>query len=92
MREEAKVDSRYFTVDEYKGHEALTIHFEVIQGDLLRSTKEYSLTYVPETDEWLGDVIACGQWWDLEPDDMEHLRANYGLDALMQMIPLRSTI
>lgn len=92
IRRELKVINPYVTVDECKGHESLTIHFKVIQGYLLRSTKEYSLTYIPKTNEWLGNVIAYGQWWDLELDEIEFLRASYGLDTLIQITLLSSTM
>lgn len=63
---------------------AVLVHFAITRGNLLRVTQEYNLIYVLETNEWFGDVIAYGQWWDLEPDEVMQLREAYELDALMQ--------
>lgn len=60
------------------------INFANMQGYILRVTKEYNLIFVPETGEWLGDVIAYGHWWDLEQNEVSQLRKAYNLDALVQ--------
>lgn len=66
----------------YDGHYALFVSFETGSGELLRITKEYSLAYIPRLQEWHGDVIAYGQWIDLEPEEIQALRETYNLDEL----------
>lgn len=63
-------------------HDAVFFLFEEVSGGVLRSTKEYSLAYVPELDEWHGDVIAYGEWVDIDKEEIADLRSRYCLDRL----------
>lgn len=73
-----------FSICKVRDYDAVAVCFSVSKGQILHITKEYNLGYVPETNEWFGDVIAYGQWWDLEQDEVAQLREAYSLDALMQ--------
>lgn len=75
-----------FTPGKYDEQDAVIVNFTTEQGNkILRTTKEFSLTYVPETDEWFGDVIAYGSWLDLDSDEIRRLRSYYGLDEFMEL-------
>ena len=67
----------------YDGHDALFISFEVSNEGMLCTTKEYSLSYTLDMQEWHGDVIAYGQWVDLDAEEIQGLRYAYDLDALV---------
>lgn len=64
-------------------HDAIFLSFEEVSGEILQSTKEYTLTYIPELDAWRGDVIAYGEWVDISQEEIAALRMRYCLDDLV---------
>ena len=50
----------------------------------LRSTRHYTVAYVPATNEWHGDVIACGEWVDIDQETIDRLRNRYHLNELVE--------
>lgn len=68
----------------WNGHDAIFFSFEEVSGKVLRITKEYSLAYIPKLDEWRGDVIAYGEWVDIDQEEITDLRLRYCLDDLVK--------
>lgn len=68
----------------WNDYHAVFLSFEEVSGEILRSTKEYSLAYIPELDEWRGDVIAYGEWVDIDQVEIADLRLRYCLDDLVK--------
>ena len=63
---------------------AVIVTFSNVSGKgILHSTKEYSLSYIPKLDKWVGDVIAYGGWFDLDEEEILELRSAYNLDKIM---------
>lgn len=68
---------------EYNHYDALFLSFEMANQCILRTTKEYNLTYIPALCEWHGDVIAYGGWFDLEDAELIQLRKQFNLDVVV---------
>lgn len=68
----------------WNGHDAIFLSFEEVSGTVLRSTKEYTLVYIPVLDEWRGDVIAYGEWVDIGQAEIAALRLRYSLDDIVK--------
>lgn len=63
---------------------ATVVSLNLVSGKTVRCSKEYTLAYIPEFDEWHGDVIAYGEWVDISQEEIAALRMRYSLDDLVR--------
>ena len=69
-----------FTPGAYGEYSAVLVGFAITNDEVLRDTSEYTLIYVPETDEWYGIGMSYGRWFELSPKEIEQLRSTEGLE------------
>ena len=51
----------------------------VLSSGKLKISHEYSFYHWLESDEWSGDVIALGQWGDLDEGELERALREFGI-------------